>query len=556
MMTNEHKLLTTLRERIAAGLKRKTITTCSKWAKEYRIMGKPFPGPWTNKWHPWTDAMMDALDELIVGQKAAQMAYTEVCLNKTFFNIDVKAESVLYVLPASKPDAHDFSTGRFDPALEMSSHLQAMFTDVQNIGHKRAGNANLYIRGSRSRSQLKSIPVPNMVFDEVDEMAQDNIPLAFERAAGQVHKQILLISTPTVDGYGINKYYQDSTMEHFFFRCLRCGKFTELLFPECLVILTEDIRDPAINDSHIICKECKGVIPHEDKWKYLESGVWVPQQESTESRGFHINQLYSSAVAGRPSELAKGYLKSLTNPADEQEFFNSKLGEVHVVDGATVTDAEIEECIGDFRMQNDRRAIKMATIGIDVGKWLHYEIDEWTITPAGGINDLALVSFCKMIKTGKVLEFPEIIRLLRQFQITAGVIDANPEFRKAMELCKACGGMMRMCYYSSSSTSKNINIHAEQEYTVTVDRTSWLDVALGRFHNHTIALPIDTPFEYKEHIKAPIRIYEKDRNGNPVGRYVTKDNVNDHHAHARTYAEIALEIGASFGVAEDISGVV
>jgi len=552
----EHKLLTALRERVTAGLKRKTITTCSKWSKAYRIMGKPFPGPWTNKWHPWTDEMMDCKSELMVGEKAAQMAYTEVCLNKTFFNIDVKAESVLYVLPASKPDAHDFSTGRFDPALEASPHLQQMFTDVQNIGHKRAGNANLYIRGSRSRSQLKSIPVPNMVFDEVDEMAQDNIPLAFERAAGQVSKQILMISTPTVDNYGIDKYYQNTTQEHFFFRCMKCGKLTELIFPECLVITAEDITDKNIANSYIKCKECDGKIPHTDKWKWFESGLWVPKYTDRESRGFHINQLYSSAVAGRPSELARGYLKSLTNPADEQEFFNSKLGEVHIVDGAAVTDIEIEECIGNHIMINSKKAVKMVTIGIDVGKWLHYEIDEWTITPIPGIPDLALSSTCKVLKAGKVITFNEIIQLLRVFEITAGVIDANPEYRKALELCRACQGMMRMCYYSSSNTSKNIVVHDDKEFTITVDRTAWMDVGLGRFHNRTITLPINIPFEYKKHVKAPIRIYEKDKNGNPIGRYVTKDNVQDHHAHARTYAEIALEVGASFGMHEDLSGII
>jgi len=167
-MTNNHPLVALLRERIVSGLQRKAVTTSSRWALKYRIMGQPFPGPWTFNHHPWLKDMHDSQAEIIIGQKAAQMGYTEVALNKVFKAIDIDGISVLYVLPASTPDASDFSTARFDPALEMSEHLRSMFTDVKNIGHKRAGNANLYIRGSRSRSQLKSIPVGLVIVDEKD----------------------------------------------------------------------------------------------------------------------------------------------------------------------------------------------------------------------------------------------------------------------------------------------------------------------------------------------------------------------------------------------------
>jgi len=122
-------------------------------------MGQPFPGPWSFKYHPWAKGMHDCTAEIMVGQKGAQLCYTEVGLNKSYYNIDVLGNSVLYVLPASTPDAADFSTSRFDPALELSPHLASLFSDVKNIGHKRAGSANLFIRGSRSRNQLKSIPV-------------------------------------------------------------------------------------------------------------------------------------------------------------------------------------------------------------------------------------------------------------------------------------------------------------------------------------------------------------------------------------------------------------
>ena len=59
-----HKLIRLLNEQISSGLIRKSITTCSKWANNCRVMGPPFPGPWTFNNHPWTRIMQDATDEI------------------------------------------------------------------------------------------------------------------------------------------------------------------------------------------------------------------------------------------------------------------------------------------------------------------------------------------------------------------------------------------------------------------------------------------------------------------------------------------------------------
>jgi len=77
------------------------------------VMGKPFPGLLSHENHPWTKDMRDCDAEMMVGQKAAQMGYTEVALDKSFKAIDIDGISVMYILPASNPDASDFSTARF-----------------------------------------------------------------------------------------------------------------------------------------------------------------------------------------------------------------------------------------------------------------------------------------------------------------------------------------------------------------------------------------------------------------------------------------------------------
>ena len=63
-------------------------------------MGNPFPGLWTFDHHPWLREMMDSEDQFCVGQKAAQMGFTEVALNRSFYKLDIKKVSVLYILPS------------------------------------------------------------------------------------------------------------------------------------------------------------------------------------------------------------------------------------------------------------------------------------------------------------------------------------------------------------------------------------------------------------------------------------------------------------------------
>lgn len=515
-------------------------------------MGKPYPGPWTFNHHPWLREIHDADCEEVVGRKAAQMGFTECAINKTFYAIDVKGESVLYLLPASKPDAHDFSTSRFDPALELSPHLSNLFSDTKNIGHKRAGTANLFIRGSKSRAQVKSIPVARIIADEVDEMDQDNLILAFERSSGQVDKERFMLSTPTISGFGIDVYYQRSSQESYFFRCPHCSKLTVLVFPDCLVITSDDATSSTIRDSYLICRECKHILDHNQKpeWLSTDNCEWVPAYEGRLSRGFHVSQLYSMTTA--PWELAYSYLRAQSNPADEQELHNSKLGEPHEVEGARVQDKHIDLCRADYLMGSKLRGDMITTMGVDVGKFLHVEITQWTFNGNYQTRDINLMARARLILATKVEHFENLDELIRRYGVMFTVVDNQPETRQATEFAKRWHGRVRLCRYNSNLGGNQLK-DDEDIFRVDANRTAWLDLSLGRFKSTTISLPHDLPLEYIEHVKALVRIYEKDRDGNPVGRYVKPEHTPDHFAHARNYSEIALLLGASLMRSESIN---
>ena len=192
-------------------------------------------------------------------------------------------------------------------------------------------------------------------------------------------------------------------------------------------------------------------------------------------------------------------------------------------------------------------------MGTDVGRWLHCWIDLWDVP--GGIDstDINVRSRARTIWFGKVQHFEELDGLIRQFGVNAVVIDANPERRKAYEFASRFFNLVKMCFYGQGVQGKQIHIGKDEEPTITVDRTSWLDLSLGRFRTpDMIQLPCDLDQEARAHLKSPVRIYEKDRAGNPVGRYV-KGNDDDHYAHARNYSEIALPFAMSLGNPQDIT---
>ena len=539
------------RDTVTAGLKRQSITTPSKWARNYRIMPAPFPGKWTPGPAPWTLGMHDSEAMLNVGQKAAQLGYTETLLNITFFKIDIEHKDCLYILPSKTPDASEFSAARFDIALELSPHLTNLFSNVKNVGHKRAGAANLYIRGSNSRSGLKSIPVGFIAMDEVDEMNQDNIPLAEERTSGQPESQIWKISTPTIPNIKINAAYQATTQEHYVFKCIHCSQRIELTWPESIVMTAEHKDDPNIKNSYLICTKCKGVLPHETKrdWLSVDNAEWVPFGDPNhDARGFYINQLYS--IASQPWKIVKKYFEGLIDKPSEQEFFNSKMGLPHIVEGAKITDSEIKNAYYSRSKNDPPPSNKIVTMGVDQGRWLHYEIDAWTFPKLG--NDLNMVAECEVLTEGKCVDFNELHALMKQWQVIKCVIDAQPDRRMAYEFACNFYGHVELCFYGRGQQKKTITIAPDADsHVITVDRTSWLDVALNRFRTKTIRIPQDTSQEYIDHVQSLVRHYQKDSYGNPISLYV---NIGpDHFGHARCYAEIALPLAASLTTNEDIS---
>ena len=549
-------LLTDFGDVIKSGLVSRTLSTCSRWVTKRRVMGEPISGPYSFKYHPWCREVHDSTAGFNTIMKAAQMGLTEVAINIAFFTVDVLKRDVLYVLPTAL-NASDFSKSRFSTALMHSEDLANLFTDTNTVGLKQAGGTSLYIRGSRGRSNMKSVSVSVLILDEADEMDQEAIWLAFERLSGQLHKFVFSLSTPTIPNFGIHKLYLQGTQEHFYFKCPRCGRTTELIFPDCLEICGEGITDPDIKRSHLKCKECKKKIRHEEKPEFLKPAFWEQTMNVEDHRSFYINQMYSYTV--KPWELAAAYFRGIGDEAAMVEFFNSKQGLPYIPDGGQITDGEIENAVQGYFKENQRPDIgtdRCIVMGVDQGKMNHVVVVEYLLKGTG--IDLNASAHAKILWEGKLPgdNFETLDPLMREWQVRACVIDADPQINDARRFARRFPGYVYLCRYRRGVTGKELQVSEEDGGApiITVDRTNWLDASMGRFHSDRVHAPADTSHEFKENLKALVRTYEKDDQGN--SRAVYLNTAPDHFAHALNYAEIALPMAAGIVSGGDVEGEV
>jgi hypothetical protein len=523
-------------------------------------MGGDFSGPFGFKYHPWAKGPLDSTASFNVSMKAAQMGFTEIGINRAFYIIDILRRDVLYVLPTAL-NAGDFSRTRFAPALSLSPYIKNMFTDVNTVNLKQAGTQTLYIRGSRGDSNLKSIPVSELILDEVDEMQQNQIWLASERLSGQIAQNIWAISTPTIPNKRIHKLYQTTTQEHFFFKCPHCSRSIELLWPDSFELIGESLNDPDLGRSYIKCSECQHKLEQEAKPDYLTTGWWeaTDLNSDPDMRGFNINQLYSFTVP--PKKIAAAYLRGLGDEGALSEFHKSKLGLPYIPEGGQITDDKIDACIGVHTLDGPRPMTgdeRFITMGVDQGDWCHIWIDEWFFDEYS--SNINVMAKAKNVWHGKFNVKAEgnwgrLDEWMREWQVLHCVIDADPNPLEARRFAQRFPGYVTLTRYRTGVSQKEIQLTEEDSNRVmmaTVDRTNWLDCALGRFHvEGRITLPKNMSLEAREHLKSPVRMYENDKHGNPEAIFAKTGA--DHYAHARCYSEIALPLAASHVQGQDIA---
>lgn len=505
---------------------------------------------------PWLPDILDVMEGQVTGMKGSQLGFSVIAIVKSLFVSIEQRKEALIVQPTGKA-AGIFAQSRLDPIIAQSAALQEAFPRNDSVGLKTTkSHSHIFIRGSISEPDLISQPIDCAIIDEYDRCNTNALALILKRMSARAlaDRHVFVLSTPTLPEMGIDDEYAKGTQERFVFDCPSCGKGITLDWPESVEIIGDSPQDPRVEESYFKCQKCNSKLDLDDRaldpktgnqflYKpWLEAARWEANATAQYHRSFHISQMYAPKIT--PGEMVLESMAAETNEAKKVQFVNQSLGLPYVMEGARLNKEIINSCIGDHHLTDEPPAdsSRMIVMGIDVGAVLDCVVTEYIYTKEPGyephINSVAKVLAIRRIPGS---DWGQLGNLMREFSVHHAVIDFQPETTKAREFANQFYGGVSLCQYRKGTQALDIKctVGDDRVSLLTVDRTSFLDMALGRFHKGTVTIPIDTDYIFKDHLCALVRTLEFDEHNRPKAKYVTVGSEADHLAHAYTLSEVA-----------------
>jgi len=331
-------------------------------------------GPFSLRDYPWLEVPYQVIGNLHSGgqaviRKAAQMGLTEMAINYAFYRIDTSGARIFYALPPGLNMVGDFAHDRIDPAIGYSPHLRDLEGSTDNVGLKTFKRGALYLRGTSvpagrpdKAPQLSSIPADVAIIDELDRVPPAAIPLIEDRL-GDSHLDImLLLSTPTFPGTGIDEYYAKSDQREPSILCPGCG---ERSWAEWANVRQVD------SGICFCCSHCGKPVDLLHTWEEKRI-VFEARNPDSKVPGFWIPRL----VSPRASLQELWTRCHSTDPDTVLAFRNNDMGHAYEPVGSKLTATLIRACASDpsYVAFPDRSG--WSAMGVDVGNDLNVWIME------------------------------------------------------------------------------------------------------------------------------------------------------------------------------------
>lgn len=464
-------------------------------------------------------------------KKGAQMGFSTLeMLSSVWGCKNLYPTGILYLFP-TKDDVTDFSKSRFTRLIsENPNTIGKWVGSTESANIKDIGGAFLYLRGSRTRTALKSIPVDKLVFDEFDEMRPgsgktsedksvrfDPITLARERYSHSEFQHEDILSTPTLPDYGIEKEFEKSDQKHWYIRCEHCNYETclELTFPECL--------RPSKNGVIRACKKCGGEI-------HPRNGRWVPRYSGRDLSGYYISQLNSVYI--NPKTIWDLY-RNLDNmtPLQRLEFWNSKLGMGYVETRDRLTKQQVYALCDSAPMADKY-------IG-DPGPCV-MGVDQDTKNVWAVVGKKMSDRYAKIVYLGILDDWNGLDELMENFNVWQCVADAAPEKRNARKFADKYPGKVFLNYYNHHQ--KGSAKWNWRDLIVQENRTESLDTSHELIMKEMVILPrrCHEVEIFAEHCHNTAKKLQEDEETGSL-EYVYVKLGADHFRHALNYFTIAME---------------
>ena len=489
--------------------------------------------------------LRDPADELNI-QKCSQVGISEISGRRSLARCAViPGYTVGYTLPTAG-FATTFMRTRIDPVIQSSPYLSELIhTSTDNAEVKRLGESYLYLKGSQSSNAPISVPMDEVVNDELDFSDPEVIGQYQSRLTHSKYKRKTKLSTPTIPGRGINREMQRSRRHFNLVKCSCCGHwfmpdyFAHVKIPgytgELRTITKQNLHTLRYQEAHIECPSCGGTPSLQP-----EHRGWVcenPSENYTAS-GYQVTPFDA------PNIISLAYLvKASTEYKRYIDFINFNLGLPAEDKESTITQEEL----GELFIENLEAAWGSYVMGLDMGMLCHCVI-------AFSTHDgFLIIVHSEVIPVHKIRERRK--ELARKWRVRMTVVDSQPYTETCLAMQSEDDNLFGAVYVRS----KNIETHSVREVKEDADE--------GQVEVRQVNINRDKAFDaLMDRIRAKMLLKVKDENDGLWQTQMcdmrrlkewTSDNElsfvwrksedgNDHFHHATLYAEIAsMMLGVS-----------
>lgn len=460
------------------------------------------------------------LSPLQVVLKPPQVGMTVADTIKSFYVAKKLNRQIIYTLPTLS-DVQDMVGGSINRIIAQNSILMSWVKDHDTVEQKQVGNSMIFYRGTFTEKQAMMIPSGLNVHDEVDHSNADVITQYENRLQAQEDGGWRwYFSHPSVAGYGVDIYWNQSDKKEWVITCNECKYEQILVWPESV----------SMERRTFVCKRCSHDLSDEERVQ----GGWRATAQGRFS-GFHISQLMLY------NKSAGDIIDSFDDPQkNEQFFYNYVLGLPYVgSENKISSDVVLKNVVPEINEQNDR-----IIIGVDTGLPIHYTL----------MNKQGVFYYgqCKP-PSADYDPYSELEKFLLRWKDSLIIADQGGDLIGIRKLQAKYPGRVYLVYYRKDRKNKELIEWGEGDKlgTVRVDRNDYFQLMVEQLRDTGRIRLNGKPDEWTEWAQHFDNVYRevktvmekpgKDIATNYGVELIWKRNGPDHYCHTLLYCLVGLD---------------
>lgn len=451
--------------------------------------------------------------------KPPQIGATVMNCLKSFYVAKKLRRQIIYTLP-TQGDVQDMVGGSFNRIIAQNPILMEWVKDHDTIEQKSVGDSIIFYRGTFTAKQAMMIPSGLNIHDEVD--ASDPAVITQYETRLQAQEDggwRWYFSHPSLQGAGIDVFWEKSDKKEWFITCDECKKEQTLVWPESVDIETRNY----------ICTQCSSPLSDQSRI----NGAWRATAEG-EFSGYHISQLMLY------NKSAKDIIQAYQDPLkDKQYFYNYVLGLPYIGSEDRIPASVVLRNCKDS--VNTQEGINI--IGADTGHGIHFCV----------MNKDGVFYYDHATEiTASKDPYDEIRALLRRWPSCRAFFDQGGDLIGVRKLQHEFPGRVFLVFYRKDRKTTDYIVWGEGEdwNEVSVDRNHMITTMVEQLRDTGRIILNGTQDEwaefashfgnlYRERITADVKPERDDRTLYGA-EYVWKRNGPDHFAHALLYALVGF----------------